>query len=314
MKTMLKLVLVLSVANLLAVAGFVGWLFASGRVDGERLTRVRDIFRPTIAEENAAEVEADAAAAEAERLAADDLRIRGLPLASGEEIAAEDRFRERATLALRALEEQHRRMQDDLSTRESAVTEREKDLAARQSDWEQSISDAKDRQTNAQFRKAVRLLEAAPPKQGREWILELITSGRADLAVAYLDAMNPAKSANLLKAFKAEGDAAVATDLLDRLRMLGLGREAGPERTDAANSAEQPADSARTPARTAGGATPAGPVPNGSVALPGGTRGGGARAASGAGNQPSGAGNQPRGAGAQAGGAGTQASVPTGER
>jgi hypothetical protein len=301
MKTMLKLLIVLAVANLLAVAGFVGWLFASGRVDGERLSRARDIFRPTIAEEKAALAEAELSAAEAERLAADDLRIRGLPLASSEEIAEEERFRERALLAMRSLEEQHQRMQDDLSSRESAVTEREQALAERQSDWERSIADAKGRQTNAQFRKAVRLLEAAPPKQGREWIHELLRTGQEDLAVAYLDAMNPAKSANLLKAFKAEGDAAVATDLLNRLQKLGLGRETGSEPTDAADSAEQPADSARPPVRTAGGAAPAapaGPVPNGSVALPGGARGGGSGTARGSGTQ----------------GSGTQASVPTGER
>ena len=293
MKTLLKLVLVLAVANLLAVAGFVGWLFASGRVDGERVTRVRDIFRPTIAEEEAARAEAGNTAAEADRLAADDLRVRGLPLASGEEIAAEDRFRDRATLALKSLEEQHRRMQDDLRSREEAVTEREEALTARQEEWEASIADSKDRQTNAQFRKAVRLLEAAPPKQGREWILELIKSGRADLAVTYLDAMNPAKSANLLKAFKSEGDAMVATDLLERLRKLGLGREASTDTTNGAISAEQPADSARSPVRAAGGATPAapvGPVSNGSVALPRGTRGG------------------------SAGSPGAQASAPTGER
>ena len=81
MKTLLKLVLVLAVANLLAVAGFVGWLFASGRVDGDRVTRVRDIFRPTIAEEQASLADAATTAAEADRLAADELRIRGLPLA-----------------------------------------------------------------------------------------------------------------------------------------------------------------------------------------------------------------------------------------
>ena len=292
MKTLLKLVLVLAVANLLAVAGFVGWLFASGRVDGERVTRVRDIFRPTIAEEEAARAEAANTAAEADRLAADDLRVRGLPLASGEEIAAEDRFRDRATLALKSLEEQHRRMQDDLRSREEAVTEREEALTARQEEWEASIADSKDRQTNAQFRKAVRLLEAAPPKQGREWILELIKSGRADLAVTYLDAMNPAKSANLLKAFKSEGDAMVATDLLERLRKLGLGREASTDTTNGAISAEQPADSARSPVRTAGGnppAAPTGPVSNGSVALPRGTRGG------------------------SAGDSGAQASAPTGD-
>ena len=37
MNSFLKLVIVLAVAHLLAALGFVTWLFASGRVDGERM-------------------------------------------------------------------------------------------------------------------------------------------------------------------------------------------------------------------------------------------------------------------------------------
>ena len=44
MKSILKLLLVLAIAHLLAVVAFVGWLFGTGRVDAERLSRVRGIF------------------------------------------------------------------------------------------------------------------------------------------------------------------------------------------------------------------------------------------------------------------------------
>ena len=148
------------------------------------------------------------------------------------------------------------------------MTEREEALAKRQTDWETSISEEKERQTKDQFRKAVRLLESAPAKQGKEWILELVKSNREDQAVAYLDAMNPAKSAGLLKAFKGEGEAKVATDLLERLRQLGLESEINAGAPNGVNSAESAADSARAnPAAPAGG--PAGPTSNGPAKLPG---------------------------------------------
>lgn len=271
MKTMLKLVTILAFANLLAAGGFVAWLASSGRVDAERLERVRDIFRPTIAEEKATLAEAASKGVELERLAADNDRLRDLPMSSSEQIVSSSRFTERATLAMRALEEQHRRMQEDLRSREGTVTQREEALTVRQLEWEKSIAAEKDRETKEQFRKAVRLLEAAPAKQAREWVLELVNTGRAEMAVGYLDAMNPAKSAALLKAFKNEGEAKVATDLLERLRMLGLESEASAERNNGAKPADIPVDSAR-PTRAASGGAVADertPVSNGAVSLPG---------------------------------------------
>lgn len=269
MKTLLKLVLVLAVANLLAVAGFVGWLFASGRVDGDRLERMRSLFAQTIHDEKSKSEEIAAAEAEAIRLAGDERRLRELPIARADQIVQSERFEQRATLAMRSLEESQKRMQADLVGREQSVTEREGSLAARQKEWEASIAAEKDRETDEQFRKVVRLLESVPAKQGRDWILELVRTGRIDQAVAYLDAMNRAKSTGLLKAFKGEAETKVATDLLERLRVLGLESEVGLERPNAADSAEPSVD----PARSApGNPAPAGagPTSNGPLSLPGG--------------------------------------------
>jgi hypothetical protein len=110
-------------------------------------------------------------------------------------------------------------------------------------------------------------LEAAPAKQSKDWMLELVRTGREDQAVAYLDAMNPAKSAGLLKAFKGEGEAKVATDLLERLRQLGLESEINAGAQNDANSAASNANSARSPG---GNATAAAgqPAANGPVELP----------------------------------------------
>ncbi len=267
MKTMLKLITVLALANLLAGVGFIGWLYSSGRVDVDRLERVRDLFKPTIAQEKSEQDKADELEAKNGLDAAEIARLRELPMSSGELISSSHRFTDRATLAMRTLDEQQRRMQDDLRTRENSVTDRESALARRQKEWEASIAAELERETAEQFRKAVRLLEAAPAKQAREWILELVNTDRAPKAVEYLDAMNPAKSAGILKALKGEGESKVATDLLERLRMLGLESEASAERTDDANPAEPTAKSASR-ASASGAPRASGPVSNGEVALP----------------------------------------------
>ena len=65
MKSLLSAFILLLLIHLIAAVGFVGWLKASDRLDGERLQRVVDVFTPTRAAESAAMVEAEAAEAKA---------------------------------------------------------------------------------------------------------------------------------------------------------------------------------------------------------------------------------------------------------
>jgi len=270
MNSFLKLVIVLAIAHLLAALGFVAWLFASGRVDGERLTRVREIFSTTIAEEKRARGEEESKAA---AVAADaDLvrRLRELPLASAERTDTDSRAGDRIELGLRTFEDKTRRLRDELRKDGESLDQRIQSFEKRKSDWEKSIAADKQRVTDEQFRKAVKNLESLPPKQAREVVLELVRTSRMDTAVAYLDAMSSAKASNLLKSFKSEEETKVATELLERLRMLGLESEARAERTNGAKSADQPAESARTEANASGGGSGTrAPAANRSLELPG---------------------------------------------
>ena len=91
MSTIGRLIKILALANLLAVLGFVGWLFGSGRVDGARLAKVRDIFKPTIAEEATTLAEGEAESAEEERLAAEERKLLEVPMARAEQIVAAEK-------------------------------------------------------------------------------------------------------------------------------------------------------------------------------------------------------------------------------
>jgi hypothetical protein len=274
MNSFLKLVIVLAIAHLLAALGFVAWLFASGRVDGERLTRVREIFSTTIAEEKRARAEEESKAA---AVAADaDLvrRLRELPLASAERTDTDSRAGDRIELGLRTFEDKTRRLRDELRKDGESLDQRIQSFEKRKSDWEKSIAADKQRVTDEQFRKAVKSLESLPPKQAREVVLELVRTNRMGTAVAYLDAMSSSKASNLLKSFKSEDETKVATELLERLRMLGLESEARAERTNGAKSADNSAESARQ--ASAGAGNPSGSAAGGRTGPDGVAAGGGA--------------------------------------
>jgi hypothetical protein len=258
MKTLLKLVTVLAIAHILAVVGFTGWLFASGRVDGERLGRLRDIFaKPvTVEAKERAETEAKASAQASEE--ENMRRLRELPLVAADRSTTDARVDQRLDVRLKEFDDQTRRLTQNLRNEDARLQAELKAFDERKAAWEASIAEDKRRETDEQFRKAVRLVESMPPKQARSWILELVRNGKTETAVAYLDAMTGAKASNLLKSFKGDDEVKVATELLERLRMLGLESEARAERTNGAKPADIPAESARTEARKpVGGADPA---------------------------------------------------------
>jgi len=273
MNSFLKLVIVLAAAHLLAVAGFFGWLAASGRIDAARLERLRELFAKPVAVEAKERREAEAKAAEAATDAELMQRLRELPLASADRSETGSRAEERIELGLRAFEDKTRRLREELRKDGENLEQQIRGFEERKAAWEASIAADKERETDEQFRKAVRLVESMPPKQARAWILELVKSGKTETAVAYLDAMTGAKASNLLKSFKGDDETKVATELLERLRMLGLESEARAERTNGAKTADTPAESARTEANAGGGGRA--PAANRAIELPSGAAGSG---------------------------------------
>ena len=101
MKTMFRLLTVLAFANLLALAGFGGWLYATGRVDEARLERIREMFSTTVVEEQLTLGEIAAKDAEKVRLDGEARSLLEVPLSRTEQIVTSERFEERAALAMR---------------------------------------------------------------------------------------------------------------------------------------------------------------------------------------------------------------------
>ena len=103
--------------------------------------------------------------------------------------------------------------------------------------WEKTVAAEVSRKADEQFAKTVKLLESLPPKQAKQTIVELLSTDKADQAVAYLNAMKPRLAAKVLGAFKTTAENKLATVLLEQLRTFGLPAD-GPD--DAGNANASP--------------------------------------------------------------------------
>lgn len=224
MKSLLAAFIILVFLHLIAAVGFVGWLGATDRVNGERLQRVVDVFMPTIAQEDQTQAEAEVAAAEAESVRQQLVRL--VSVADGPK-TLEDRLMENFEddeFDLHRLERLNaeteairRRLDQDKQLIAKELTE----LEARQAAFDELVARRTAVMQNEDFTRAVKTLEQLPPKQAKQMVQEYIAAGQIDEAVDYLAAMQLRKSAGVLKAFKADEDIPQAAELLQKLRDRG---------------------------------------------------------------------------------------------
>lgn len=213
----------LAVVNLLALVGFAGWLWTSGRLDAQRIHDIRDRFALTIAEETAAakaesETELDTQLESAEREWAQNPS-----LPSDAQVRLASLVGRQTDQALRRLQDETGQLLARLNMRSAQLEQQKLEFEAAKTAWNESIEAERQRRTDEQFQKAVLQYESAPPKTAKEWILDLDALNERGQIVAYLDAMDPRAASKILREFKTEKEVALATELLEKLRTFGLG-------------------------------------------------------------------------------------------
>ncbi|MHC4218875.1 MAG: hypothetical protein ACYSU7_10525 [Planctomycetota bacterium] len=222
MKTAWNVVSFLAVVHLLALLMFAGWLWQTDRLDGGRIDEVRALFAPTISESRAVLVQADLEAEAALQQRAETARRQRPPLPAAyrvDRLADDQQDQARAEHHLDLVRRQLLQQFDIVALQ--LETERDALNADRQG-FEQGVDADQQQRYAAQLTKAVKLLESLPPKQAKQKIIELVQSGRSDQAVVYLDAMNQRSAGKVLAEFKTAEDNILATELLERIRTLGL--------------------------------------------------------------------------------------------
>lgn len=233
MKSIWTLVSILAVAHLLALGGFAGWLVGTGRLDGDRLERIREI----LAEDPGA---GDEAEGDAENEADDDASLQTVALSTDDRIdllmegsQINRQRKERLRREMQDLQRSHQREQDRLDQERQA-------FEAERASFRAELERLQEIDGGAQFRKSVKVLESLRAGEAMQTLLAVIdgavivdegaavapegASVREDgmrRAVSYLNAMQERARSKVMGEFvKQQPD--LAAELLERLRTRGL--------------------------------------------------------------------------------------------
>jgi len=225
MKTLWQVISLLAVVHILGLAGFVGFLAGTDRINAERVELVRDTFMLTVAEDQAEEEELAAVAADAEstdeRVATASDIDDPAPVSVAERLAQE-RAQNEATL--RQIERTRKEVEDlrrNLKLAQERVQKQHDQLMAEKKAVEEKLTQIEQRLNDEGFKKAVQLYEALPAKQTKQMFVKLIGEGQIEQVVMYMEAMESRKAGGVMKEFKSEADLAMAVDIAERLRARG---------------------------------------------------------------------------------------------
>jgi hypothetical protein len=247
MKKVWTALCVVSLANLLAMAAFAGWLVRSDRLDMDRLRRARVMLTKTVTQEKSEEESAAAKAAEDEKAAQAAKVAARPPLTAAERLSARVEATELDNQRAERLKREVLDMQRQLNEERDKFEKEKAQLAADRKAFDDMVAASTASTTDAQFQKTLSVLESLKPAQALAMLKEMMADPAAPAdgsdgaqnpvaggtgavtaqsgknmqrAVGYLDAMEEKHRAAIMKEV-AKTDPRLAADLLERIRKQG---------------------------------------------------------------------------------------------
>ncbi len=221
MKRIWTIIVVLGLANVVALGGFVGWLGSSGRLSVDRLREIRAMLTETVADEQK-RLDAEAEQAAAEAAAADDGMPDGPPRSASElvamRLAATEVDMQRIERLRREVEDLQRKLRRD----QAMLDEQSAAFAQEREEFRLMRERLAEIEGAEQFRKSVGVLESLKSADAKEMLDVLLTDGQNEQVVSYLNAMEERTRSRVMTEFVKDGQADLAADLLESLRQRGL--------------------------------------------------------------------------------------------
>jgi hypothetical protein len=245
MKKLWTILSVISVANLMALAAFGGWLVKSDRLDMERLRRARIALVRTISDERGAD-EAAKAKGEQDQKAAEAAKVAARPpLTAAERLAARVEATELDNQRAERLKREVQDMQRQLNEERDKFQKEKEQLAADRKSFDELAAASTASTTDSQFQKTLAVIESLKPAQALAMLKEMMADGpppgadatsapvaegsgavaapsgkKMSHAVGYLDAMDEKHRSAIMKEL-AKTDPKLAAELLERIRKRG---------------------------------------------------------------------------------------------
>lgn len=250
MKSMWNAVSFLAVVNLIALVIVGLWLWKSHRLDGARLADIRELLKVPVHQAKDAHQQS-LLEAERQRLAeAEQMRKDRPPMDSASQIQRTAMVAMQEDQARRRLADEKRTLLDELALATADVNEEKAQFERERLAWESSVRTDRTQKADEQFMQTVKQYEQVPAKQGKRMIMELVTAGKMEQAVSYLDAMSPRAASKIFKEFKTDEEIKLATELLEKLRTFGSApSDNAPKDASSASANSSHASTATDPAR-----------------------------------------------------------------
>ena len=182
MKTILNIIVVLAIANLLAIGGFIGWLRLSDRLNWDRAGEVRRLLSKTITDEKTEQQAAEAKVVADKKAAEEAAKAARPPLTAEERLAARI---EATRLDDERINRLHREVEDlqrGLAAERTALDTDKAAFEAQRKEFEEGVRSTQLAQTDAQFQKSLTVLTTLKPAQAATLIQQLITNGQSKFA------------------------------------------------------------------------------------------------------------------------------------
>jgi len=219
MKKLWTLVSVIAILNLLAVLGFAGWVYTSGRVDQARIQEVQSLFGETVAERDQRIAEEEKAAAEA--IANAEKPLPEIALTADER----NRVRVEMTQVDRQRRERTEREIDDLKAslmRQQRMIDADRAaLLGEQQAFDEMRERLEITEGADQFAKSLAVLSGLKSKDAMTAMQALLAQGKDEQVVSYLSKMDERVRTKIFAEF-VKVDEQLAANLLESLRTRGL--------------------------------------------------------------------------------------------
>jgi hypothetical protein len=215
MKKLFTVIMMVLGLNLLAVAGGVGYLFQSGKIDRQKVLAIREMLFPPPLPDPATTQPADDPTTRPASARLADLLARKTGMSTGEQVD----FLQQTFDSQTALLDRHRREVDDLQRQvELAKQQVARDRAAVDADRAKLDAEQKEAARLASdqgFQDSLALYQAMPSRQVKSIFMSLDD----EIVTQYLQAMGPGGSKKILKEFKSAEELARVQSIMERMRL-----------------------------------------------------------------------------------------------
>ena len=223
MRSLWTIISVICFLNFMAMLAVVGWLLNTGRLDQQRMRDVRDLFRETTAERD---VQRDAEKKEAERQAE---LVHTAQVENGDPRGADAQLTHNQAQS-QADAERMQRIRREVRDLQNALARERKLLDQQREAFEADVAafntmrrQIADQEGSDQFKKALVVLEQLKASEAKEALQAMLAEGKRDEVVGYLNAMEDRARTKVIAEFIKNADAPLAAELLEELRVRGIG-------------------------------------------------------------------------------------------